>query len=408
MRLLHTSDWHLGHTLCGRRRYAEFAAFFQWLLAAIDSHQVGTLIVAGDIFDSSTPSNRAQQLYYQFLKAVTAGCCRQVIIIGGNHDSPSLLEAPRELLRAFDIHVIGNAGDPDQEVLVLPDRNGREALIVCAVPYLRDRDLRTARAGESVDDKNRCLLQGIADHYRQVVEIAERRRAELDRAVPLVATGHLFVAGGQRLEGDGVRDLYVGSLVHVDGSLLPAAIDYLALGHLHSPQMVGGNPTRRYSGSPMPMGFQDAGRSRQVLLVDLDNDAVSVTPLAVPCFQQLQSLRGDLADILAGIAGLKQTGESVLVEVIYDGHEQAPLLQTTLREATADSQIEILRIINVRLQKAVFERHHAQESLDDLSEEAVFTRCLASHEVPEAAHQELVALFRQTLQSLADEDSLAE
>ena len=127
------------------------------------------LLVAGDIFDTSTPGNRAQKLYYQFLCQVANSQCRHVIIIAGNHDSPSFLNAPKELLRALDVHVIGSISEsPEDEVLLLHDLEGNPELIVCAVPYLRDRDIRTVEAGESIKDKERKLIEGIRGHYSSV------------------------------------------------------------------------------------------------------------------------------------------------------------------------------------------------------------------------------------------------
>ncbi|MEB2332384.1 MAG: exonuclease subunit SbcD, partial [Nitrosomonas sp.] len=113
MKILHTSDWHIGKTLYGRKRYDEFEAFFSWLVETIEQEQVDVLLIAGDIFDTSTPGNRSQQLYYRFLHRVAASTCRHVVIIAGNHDSPSFLSAPRELLRALDVHVTGSlSGNP--------------------------------------------------------------------------------------------------------------------------------------------------------------------------------------------------------------------------------------------------------------------------------------------------------
>ncbi|MDD4458087.1 MAG: exonuclease subunit SbcD, partial [Syntrophotalea acetylenica] len=247
MKLLHTSDWHIGRTLYGRKRYEEFEAFLDWLVRVIQQHRIDALLVAGDVFDTSAPSNRAQQLYYRLLCRVAASCCRHVVIVAGNHDSPSFLSAPKELLKALDVHVVGSPGeDPQDEVLVLRDKQGRPELIVCAVPYLRDRDIRVAQAGESIEDKERSLVDGIRRHYAEVAARAEGRRAELYAEVPIVATGHLFAAGAQTVDGDGVRELYVGSLAHVNSGIFPDCFDYLALGHLHVPQKVSGLETMRY------------------------------------------------------------------------------------------------------------------------------------------------------------------
>jgi len=98
MKILHTSDWHIGRTLYGRKRYEEFEAFLVWLAGTIIQEQVDVLLVAGDVFDTSAPSNRAQELYYRFLCRIAASSCRHVVVTAGNHDSPSFLNAPRELL----------------------------------------------------------------------------------------------------------------------------------------------------------------------------------------------------------------------------------------------------------------------------------------------------------------------
>src|SRR5699024_3536511 len=122
----------------------------------------------------------------------------------------------------LDIHVVGAVPPTPQEaVLVLKNSSGGAELIVCAVPYLRDRDVRTAQAGESIEDKALALRRGMAAYYAAVTEAAEHVQHELGGGVPIVAMGHLFAAGGQTLDGDGVRDLYVGSLAHVGAHIFP-------------------------------------------------------------------------------------------------------------------------------------------------------------------------------------------
>ena len=159
MKVLHTSDWHIGRSLYGRKRYEEFEAFLTWLAETIQENSIDALLVAGDVFDTSAPSNRAQELYYRFLCRVAASSCRHVVVVAGNHDSPSFLNAPKELLKVLDVHVVGNASaDPEDEVLVLCDKQDTPELIVCAVPYLRDRDIRVAEAGESIEDKEYKLI----------------------------------------------------------------------------------------------------------------------------------------------------------------------------------------------------------------------------------------------------------
>jgi exonuclease SbcD len=286
MKILHTSDWHIGRTLYTKKRYEEFEQFLTWLADTIQRNEIHALLVAGDVFDTSTPSNRAQEIYYRFLCRMAASTCRHVVVVAGNHDSASFLNAPRELLKALDVHVVGCVSENlEDEVLVLRNERNVPELIVCAVPYLRDRDIRVAEAGESFEDKERKLVDGIRNHYTAVAALAERKRSEAGADIPIVAMGHLFTAGGKTVADDGVRELYVGSLAHVTAKIFPACFDYLALGHLHVPQIVNGSETVRYSGSPLPLGFGEAKQRKSVCLVEFRRTVASVHLIECRCFK---------------------------------------------------------------------------------------------------------------------------
>ncbi len=280
--ILHTSDWHLGRRLYGRMRYEEFEAFLSWLEEMISAQKVDVLIVAGDIFDTMTPSNRAQALYFEFLGRVSKSCCQHVVIVAGNHDSPTFLDAPSQVLKFLNVHVIGTACDDlTDEVLVLNDADGTPHCIIAAVPYLRDRDVRSSSAGESADSKDANVIKGIRAHYDEVASIAKAQQAKLaeanQRHIPIIATGHLFAAGGTTTDDDGVRELYVGSLGKISADMFDEFFDYVALGHLHVPQRVGGRESIRYSGSPIAMGFGEARQQKQVLLVKFGEASKRIT-----------------------------------------------------------------------------------------------------------------------------------
>jgi len=409
MRVLHTSDWHIGRTLYGRKRYEEFEAFLTWLAETIQQNEIDALLVAGDVFDTSAPSNRAQELYYRFLCRVAASSCRHVVVVAGNHDSPSFLNAPKELLKALDIHVVGSSTEsPEDEVLVLRNEQDAPELIVCAVPYLRDRDIRVAEAGESVEDKERKLIEGIRTHYAAVAALAEQKREELGVDIPIVGTGHLFTAGGQTVDGDGVRELYVGSLAHVTAGIFPACFNYLALGHLHVPQKVNGSETIRYSGSPLPMGFGEAKQQKSVCQVEFHSTAASVQLIDVPIFQKLERVKGDWEGISNRIIELSATDSQGWLEVIYDGTEVIGDLRERLEAAISGTQMEILRIKNNRIIERVLGQIHEEETLDDLNVNDVFERCLAVHDVPEEQRPELLRAYQETVSSLYEDDVQAE
>lgn len=409
MKILHTSDWHIGRALYGRKRYEEFEQFLEWLIACMTSEGVEALLISGDVFDNATPSNRALELYYRFLCRCAGAGCRHAVVTAGNHDSPSLLNAPRDVLRHLNVHVVGSMTETvADELVVLNDSNGSPQLIVCAVPYLRDRDIRRAEAGETHEDKGRKLVDGIRDHYSRVAEAALARRSQLGGTVPIVAMGHLFAAGGRTVEGDGVRELYVGTLGQVGSDVFPACFDYLALGHLHTAQRVAGSDIRRYCGAPLPMSFGEAGQTKSVVTVAFTPEGVSMEELAVPAFQHLATLRGDWDSISRRLTELKTSSCPLWLEVIYEGDELIADLQERLRDLIEGTPLEILRTKNMRLVQRTLSRMATDETLDDLSVEDVFLRCLASHEVPTDQQPELMAAFRETVAALHEDARLEE
>lgn len=409
MKILHTSDWHLGRTLYGRKRYEEFAAFLDWLAETIRQEQVDVLLVAGDVFDTSTPSNRAQGLYYRFLHRVAASACHHVVVIAGNHDSPSFLNAPKELLKFLNVHVIGSASEhSEDEVLALGKADGPPEMIVCAVPYLRDRDIRIAEAGESIEDKEQKLIEGIRRHYAEVTALAEQKRTELGLDIPIVAMGHLFAAGGQTVDGDGVRELYVGSLAHVTAGIFPDSLAYVALGHLHLPQKVNGSEIMRYSGSPIAMGFGEAKQQKSVCLVDFSDSGTVIRLVPVPVFQRLERIKGNVQELTCKILELSATAPQVWLEVVYEADEIIGDLRERLEAAVAGTDMEILRVKNNRMLERALNPSHEDETLDDLSLDDVFARCLAVNAVPDVQWPALLRAYQETVTSLLEDDVRAE
>lgn len=388
-------------TLCGRRREKESAEFLAWLAGVIRDTEADVLLVTGDIFDNGTPPTWAQRLYYRFLMEAAEAGCRHIIITAGNHDSPTFLEAPRHLLEALNIHVVGSAGKDDIRIIPLPDEGDKTGLLVCAVPYLRDRDIRRSAPGESVADKAARVREGIQQHYRDVWDAAVKMRRETGMEVPVVLTGHLFAAGGITVEGDGVRDRLAGSLDRVGADVFDGDAAYVALGHLHVPQTVGGRTTVRYPGSPVPVGFAEAGQKKEVLIVDVAAGAPTVIePVFVPCFQRLATLQGDMDAIADGLAALKMEGTPVWAEVIYDGDEVPGDLMAWVAEQTAQSTIEVLRVTDARLVSQAILAGEGCEDLARLTEAEVFLRCMDDRNVPEDQRGVLMDAFMEILDAV--------
>jgi len=390
-------------TLCGRRREKESAAFLEWLTGVIAAEDVDVLLVTGDIFDNGTPPASAQALYYRFLKAAAEAGCHHIIITAGNHDSPAFLEAPRHLLEALNIHVTGSAGKGDPgNIIVLPDSDDRPALLVCAVPYLRDRDIRRSAPGESIADKAARVREGMARHYRDVWAAAVELQREMGTRVPVILTGHLFAAGGITVEGDGVRDRLAGSLDRVRADVFAEEAAYVALGHLHVPQTVGGRETVRYPGSPVPVGFGEADQRKEVVIVTVGGEEpAAIRSVPVPCFKRLASLRGDMASIADALACLKMEGGSSWAEVIYEGEAVPGDLMAWVADMTTGSSIEVLRVTDARLASQVILAGESCEDLARLTETEVFCRCMDDAAVPDEQREALMEAFMEILDTVA-------
>jgi exonuclease SbcD len=403
MKALHTADWHIGKQLHSKKRYDEFEKFLNWLVELIKGNNFDILLIAGDIFDSSTPSNRAQELYNNFLASVAMTNCRHVVVIGGNHDAPSLLNAQRNIFKLLEIHVVGCAEEaPEDEVLLLHDPTGKAEMIVCAVPYLRDRDVRKAEAGETLDEKAQKLLEAIRQHYEKVCCSALKLQESFEHHVPIVAMGHLFAAGGKAAEGDGMRDLYVGTLGHVHADLFPRCIDYLALGHLHSAQTVAGNEHMRYSGAPLPMSFNEADQTKSVTSIEFKADKdISIEEIAIPTFKALKRIHGDWDAIFSQIDMHKDS--EALVEVVYTGAEQIDYaLKDKLETLVLGTSLEILKIDNKRKRDRILAEGEQSASLDDLKPIDVFMSVLQSNQIHENEQAALVGRFQEMLTSVLE------
>jgi DNA repair protein SbcD/Mre11 len=312
------------------------------------------------------------------------------------------LNAPRQLLKQLHVSVIGSkTAKPADEVIVLYDRDNNAEAIVCAVPYLRDRDVRISETYESIEDKAHKLVDGIRQHYHEVVEIAQQKQKQLSASIPIIAMGHLFAAGGTVAENNEVRDLYVGTLAHIPATFFPEIIDYLALGHLHIAQEVGSSPTRRYCGSPLQLSFGKNNNQKSIVALTFSPDII-VETITVPPFLRLETLSGTAPEILAAIEDLIAEQRTILLEVHYSG-ENIAMLRDNLEKKLAGSRLELIRITASQRTETSLQRDTVFESLEDLDEFDVFKKCLETYNVAENEREELEYCFAKVLELLAEE-----
>ncbi|MDM9653971.1 exonuclease subunit SbcD [Pseudomonas wenzhouensis] len=401
LRVLHTSDWHLGQHFMGKTRQAEHQAFCAWLLEQVRAHQVDVLLIAGDVFDTGAPPSYAREQYYRLVVALRdAGCA--LVVLGGNHDSPAMLGESRSLLAQLGTHVVPGVGvDLAEQVLLLKDRAGQPGAILCAIPFIRPRDVMASQAGQSAQDKQQSLQQAIAEHYRALHELALSKREALGQALPIIATGHLTTVGASASES--VREIYVGSLEAFPTSAFPPA-DYIALGHIHRPQKVGGLEHIRYCGSPIALSFDEARQQKEVLLLQFGEAALqSITALPVPVFQPMASLRGSLKELADAIAEIAKQGTSerpVWLEVQVSTDDYLSDLQSRINALCEGHPVEVLRIRRERGNASANLTSEARETLDELSVEDVFARRLQQEALQEEDAQRLQGLYRQVLETL--------
>lgn len=289
MKILHTADWHIGQRLHERSRLDEHKQFLDWLLNIIQERKVDLLLVSGDIFDTSLPSAEATNLYYRFLYRLFDETDAYTVITAGNHDSARHLEAPREFLRMGRIHVVGLATEPAKCVLPFPPDNPR--VMVAAVPYLLESELRHF-SYQTEAERNERYREWLKAFYADCV-------ACMPAELPKILMGHLFVQGGQETNSE--RNIQIGGATATRASDFPEGVNYVALGHLHRPQTISGTDYPiRYSGSPIPLRFNETGYSKKMYLLEFSDNGSLVRDedIEIPVFKELCTVEGDEEFIL--------------------------------------------------------------------------------------------------------------
>jgi exonuclease SbcD len=397
MRILHTADWHLGARLVERDRLPEHTAFLDWLIDTLRAEKIDALLVSGDVFDAANPPQDAVALYFDFLKRLADLKTVKAVITGGNHDSASHLNAPRELLKRFDVHVFGHAGENN-----VVDLGGA---VVAAVPFLRERDLRQATAGETITAVHEQVRAAIRAHY--ATQLAACRDLAQGRLV--IAMGHLTVLGATT--SDSERDIHIGNLGAVGADLFNG-FDYTALGHLHRPQKVAGIETIRYSGSPVALSFSEAADAKSVVILDLQNHSpapillptkaldrqenggrrIEIQALPIPATRQLIRANVKRATLTADLQAVPG-GSWAEITVKLDAPE--PELDRQVREAAA-GRFEVLKVLADLPATAATPWQPTGPALHDLQPRDVFRELLQEKQLPSeelsAAFDELLAL----------------
>jgi len=408
MRILHTADWHLGARLVERDRLPEHAAFLDWLIDTLRSEKIDALLLSGDVFDAANPPQDAVALYFDFLKRLADLKTVRAIITGGNHDSASHLNAPRELLKRFEVHVFGHAGD---NIVDLGD------VVVAAVPFLRERDLRQSAAGDSMTDVQTQVRSAIRDHY--AAQLTACRALAGQRRI--IAMGHLTVLGATT--SDSERDIHIGNLGAVGADIFDG-FDYTALGHLHRPQRVAGQETVRYSGSPIPLSFSEAADAKSVVIIEISDTPTAeegtpqsseskINPLRrfnLPsaasaalqsCGAKIHTLPIPVSRVLTRVvvnrgtlaADLQNVPAESWAEITVKLDAPEPDLDRQVREAAA-GRFDVLKVLTDLPLTATTSWQHTGPALSELQPREVFRELLKEKQID---GEELSAVFDELL-----------
>lgn len=402
MKILHTADWHIGKRLHKYDLLADFAHFRDWLVKFIKDHQIEVVLVSGDIFDLATPSSDAQKAYFDILLALRDQNCK-VIMTGGNHDSPRVLNAPAPLLEVMDIHVIGNIPEDLNDILVpLREKDGSLKAVIAAVPYLRESDLRTPSEDGGMNDKVEMIRKGIAEVFRQTAQVCEAQYP----GIPAIAMGHLFAAGVSTSESE--REIQIGNEASFEASGFGTYFNYIALGHIHRPQQVTGNIPTFYSGSPMPLSFSEKEDQKRVLV--LDTDTWEVESIPIPFFRKLLKIKGSMNHLKSQLEAVKKEGALDTLVELELVEEQFDVVQIKeLDQMVSDFSKEGVEVVKHRVSfkntpKRMVQHFDGQTELEDLQPREVFEKLLGDR----VAEEEKKNLIREAFIEILEEVYSAE
>ncbi|MBU9978787.1 exonuclease subunit SbcD [Proteus mirabilis] len=409
MRIIHTSDWHLGQYFFTKTRAQEHQQFLDWLLEQIREQQVDALIVAGDIFDTGSPPSYARELYNRFVVAIRDTQC-QLIILGGNHDSVATLNESKSLLACLNTTVIANVHTENpQAPIILYQKNHTPGALLCAIPYLRPRDMVNSKSGQSGAEKQHVLKEAIADYYQRQYQAALDLRKQLKVNIPIIATGHLTTIGAS--VSDSVREIYIGTLEAFNATLFPP-FDYIALGHIHRPQRVNKSGHIHYSGSPIPLSFDESAQQKSVCLIDFEQDKLAeMTLLPIPEFQLLRTLSGSLQEIATQLEQLatqyNEMDTTIWLDIEVSTQDYLSDIQTRIQELTQSPLFEVIVLRRAKKQRQALMQNE-KETLTELTVYDVFERRLAQHSFETAEDKtRLTTLFKQAVEMAEQEDNNA-
>ncbi|MBD1421995.1 exonuclease SbcCD subunit D C-terminal domain-containing protein [Sphingobacterium chuzhouense] len=406
MKILHTADWHIGQLFHEYDRTYEHQRFLDWLVHILETEQIDVLLVSGDVFDISNPAAASIKMFYTFLNQATrANPDLQIIITAGNHDSASRLEAPKPLLESSNVHIIGvverdEDGEIDYKKMAVPlhDASGTTCAWCLAVPFLRMGDY------PSIPDCTNPYTEGVSALYSEAFDYIQQNK---ENKQSIIAMGHLHAQQAEVTDLDKAERLIMGGVESISANAFNPEIKYVALGHIHKAQRIGGKDHIRYSGSPLPMSFSELNYKHQVIIFDLDSEIHNLRSIEVPLFVPLQRVPFNaqplpevlmLLEQLPAKGGMVEKTPYLEVRILLDGPE--PALRHKIETALIGKNVRLAKI-DVKYPTSTSEGAEfvTQEMLQELQPIDVFAKVYQSRystEVP----TDIMQLFQQVAQEV--------
>jgi len=399
LKILHTADWHIGKVLHKQELREEMLLFFDWLITTIESESIDILLVSGDVFDLANPAVRDRELYYQFLSRLIQYNIK-VIITGGNHDAVGLLNAPEPILRHLNINIIGGATEEVRdELIAIKNDAGQIEAIIAAVPFLRDRDLRNKNTDNQYKNRIEAIREGIKNHYAQLAEICKSEYPN----IPCIAMGHLYASGSVTSESE--RDIHIGNAAAVHSSIFSDVYYYVALGHIHRPQVIGKNDYIRYSGSPIALSFSEREDKKSVVIIELESGVIG-TPqvIPVPKNRELYKMKGSEEAVIDKLKKYKpEYPLTSFVELEITEDTYSPLTLSRIDKLVQEYDgADRFRILKSRVEfkegsKDTSDLFSEGTRIEDITPTDVFTELMNQQSTNSSTQAIMIEAFRELL-----------
>ncbi len=404
MKILHTADWHIGKKLHKHDLYPDFDLFINWLCNCIQENDIELLLISGDVFDLANPSSDARKQYYKALLKLRNLDCK-IILTGGNHDSPAMLDAPGEILRELEMHVVGSLRENIEECIIpIKGKSGKIEIVVAALPYLRDADLRSAADGNTYEDRLEAIRMGIQNTFFSAAEICKTKYPN----IPALAMGHLYAAGVETSESE--RDIQIGNQAAFQASQFGDFFNYIALGHIHKPQKVNGLVPTYYSGSPIRLSFSERKDEKRVLILDSGKSWIPES-IPVPIFRKLLKLTGDLNELqtklsqLINNSSLNNLIELEMIEEQYDATKLYELDKLIQNFNSPGFEIVKSRVNFKNKLSGASELYAGTPQLEDLKPREVFLELLAKQPYETDISKEILGAFDELMEDLQQQET---